>query len=118
MVVGLNVTLIVQLPPGLTVVPQVCVSLNGPAMAILLTFRTPRPVFLSVTTLTALLVNTTLVEKVTLVGENVTAGNTPAPVSGSDCGLLGALSVTLTTAVRVPVAEGLKIRVMLQLPLG
>src|SRR5438128_8764078 len=51
MVVGLKVTLIVQLAPGVTVMSQVCVWVNGPVTAMLLTVRTPRPVFLSVTTL-------------------------------------------------------------------
>ena len=53
--------------------------------------------------------------KVRLVGENVTAGDTPTPVSDSVCGLTGALSVMLTAAVLVPVEEGVKVTVMLQL---
>jgi hypothetical protein len=53
-------------------------------------------------------VNTGWVGKVRLVGENIAAGNTPTPVSGTDCGLPGALSVTVTAAFRVPVAVGVK----------
>ena len=114
-VMGLNLTLIVQLAPGLTVV-QVFVWLNEPVTAILLTIRTPRPVLVSFTDLALLVVNTTWVEKVRLVGENVTAGNTPTAVNGSVCGLPGTLSVMLTAAVLVPVAEGVKVTVMSQLP--
>lgn len=39
----------------------------------------------------------------------------PVPVKGMVCGLPGALSVTLTCAVRVPVAEGVNFRLMVQL---
>jgi hypothetical protein len=52
------------------------------------------------------------------VGENVTAGNTPTPVSGTDCGLPGALSVTLTAALRFRVAAGVNVTLMLQVPYG
>src|SRR5207245_5781175 len=118
MVVGLKVTLIVQLALGFTGVPQVFVWANGPVLAMLLTISTPRPVLVSVTVLALLPVKTTWVGKVTLVGENVTAGKTPTPLSGTDCGPPGALSVMLTAAVRVPVEEGLKVTVMLQLANG
>lgn len=56
------------------------------------------------------------VGNVRLVGENVTAGNTPTPVNGSDCGLLGALSVMVTAAFLVPVAVGVKVTLIWQLP--
>ena len=52
------------------------------------------------------------------MGENVTAGKTPTPVSGTDCGLPGALSVTFTAALRFPVAAGVKVTLMLQLLFG
>ena len=53
-----------------------------------------------------------------MVGENVTAGETPTPVSGTFCGLPGALSVTLTAALRFPVAKGVKVTLILQVPFG
>ena len=115
---GLKVTLIVQLAPEATLLPQVFVWLNGPVTEILLMSKIPRPVLVSLTGCAGLLVNTTWSGKVRLVGESVTAGDTPTPVNGSACGLLGALSVTLTVPVRVPVAEGLNVTVILQLPLG
>jgi len=66
--------------------------------------RTPAPVFVSVTGCAGLVVKTSWFGKVRLVGEKVTAGATPTPVSGTDCGLPGALSATLTAAFLVPVA--------------
>jgi hypothetical protein len=115
MVVGLNVTLIVQLALGLTVV-QVFVWLNEPVTAILLTIRTPRPVLVSFTVLALLVVNTTWSGKVRLVGVNVTAACVPTPVREVFCGLLAASSAMVTAAFLVPVAFGLKVTLMLQLP--
>ena len=45
---GVNVMLIVQLPTGFTVAPQVFVWANGPVTAMVPTVRIPRPVFVSV----------------------------------------------------------------------
>src|SRR5260370_28849996 len=53
-----------------------------------------------------------------LVGVNVTAGNAPAlpvPVRVTECGLPLALSVTVTLAVRVPIAIGENVTAILQL---
>ena len=47
--VGLKVTLIVQLFPGLTVDPQLFVCVNEPVAAIFVMLRIPRPVFESMT---------------------------------------------------------------------
>ena len=52
------------------------------------------------------------------MGENVTAGRTPTPLSGTDCGLPGALSVMLTAAFRVPVPVGVKVTLILQILFG
>jgi hypothetical protein len=75
--------LIVQLAPGFTVALQVFVWANGPDGAILPTVRIPRPVLVSVTFLAALVVKIVWSGKVKLAGENVTAGDTPTPESGS-----------------------------------
>ena len=40
------------------------------------------------------------------------------PLNGSDCGLPVALSVIVKAAVRVPVADGVKVTVMVQLSFG
>jgi hypothetical protein len=42
----------------------------------------------------------------------------PTPVSGTDCGLPEALSVTLTAALRFPVVVGVKVTLILQLLFG
>src|SRR5437879_2045149 len=114
MVVGWKITVIVQLVPGLNRTPaQVFVWVNGPLAATFVMLKIPGPALASVTVSAWLLVKTTWVGNVRLVGEKVTAGSTPTPVNGSDCGLLGALSVMPTAAVRVPEAEGLNVTVML-----
>jgi hypothetical protein len=46
----------------------------------------------------------------------VAVSSKPTPVSGSNCGLSDALSVMLTAALRLPVADGVKVTLMLQLP--
>ena len=56
--VGLNVTLIVQLAPAATLVPQVSVAEKSPPAAMLVTLNTALPVLLSVTGWAALLVPT------------------------------------------------------------
>ncbi len=116
MAVGLNVTLIVQLAPAATLVPHVLVSLNWLLAAILEIVKSPAPLLVRVTVLALLVVKTTWVEKVRLVGESVTAGFTPTPVTEAVCGLPGALSVMLTAAFLVPTATGVKVTVITQLP--
>ena len=70
------------------------------------------PVLVSVTVCGALVVLTSCVAKVRVVGESVTVGAIPVPVRLTVCGLPGALSVTLTVPVRVPAAVGAKDTVM------
>jgi len=48
----------------------------------------------------------------------VKAGAIPVPLSATVCGLPAALSVILTDAVRLPVAEGVKVKLTVQLALG
>ena len=75
----------------------------------------PKPVFVSVTVCEGLLVKTTVVGNVSVVGESVSKGSTPVPLKDAVCGLPGALSVTLREAVREPVVEGVKVTLMVQL---
>ena len=112
---GLKVTLIAQLAPGAILVPQVFVWLNWPVTAMLLMVRVPVPVFVSVTVWALLVVKTTWVEKVRLVGESVTAGCVPAPVRATVCGLLAELSVVVSVAVRVPDSVGVNVTLVAQL---
>jgi hypothetical protein len=114
-VVGVNLTVNVQLPPGVTLVPQVLVWLNGPVTEILAMLRIPRPVLVSVAVWAALVVKTTWVEKISLTGEKDTAGNTPTPESGTICGLLEALSVNVRLPVIFPAVLGVHNKVTMQL---
>jgi len=67
------------------------------------------PALLNVIFWTVLLDPTFTLPKLRLAGDRVTVAAVPVPVSGTDCGLPAALSTTLTLAVRVPVAVGLKV---------
>jgi hypothetical protein len=60
-------------------------------------------------------VPTTWLAKVRLVGEMLTAGAVPVPVRLTLCGLPAALSVRVIAAVRVPLAAGVKVTLIVQL---
>src|ERR1039458_10422396 len=111
---GLKVTLIVQEAAGFTVAPQVFVWANGPDAAMLPTVRIPRPLLVSVTFLAALAVKIVWSGKVKLVGENVTAGDTPTPERGSVWGVPGALSLTEMEPVRGPGGLGGDVTLIVQ----
>ena len=53
-----------------------------------------------------------------LVGERLTAGAEPVPERLTVCGLPAALSEMLTEAVRVPVAPGVKVTLIVHVPLA
>jgi hypothetical protein len=110
--------LIVHFAPGPRLSGQLLAWLNGLVTLMWSIFKTPAPGLVSVTACALLVVKTNWVGKVRLVGENVTAGSTPTPVSETDWGLPGALSVMLTAAVRLPTAEGVNVTLILQLRLG
>ena len=80
-VVGLKVTLIVQLALGFSVGPQVLVWVNGPVATMLVRFRLSTPLLLRVTDLELLVVETTWTGKVRLAGDTVAAGNRPKMVN-------------------------------------
>jgi len=115
--VGLNVTLKVQLAPAAKEAPQVCVCKKFPALvpviAIELIVSAAVPTLVRVTVLAALVVPTVTVPKLKLVGDSLAV--VPTPLSGTTCGLPGALSVTLKEALRVPVAAGLNVTLKVQL---
>ena len=71
------------------------------------------PTLVNVTALAALVVPTVTEPKFKLVDESFAV--VPEPLSGTDCGLPEALSVTLTAALRVPLAVGLKVTLIVQL---
>jgi hypothetical protein len=63
-------------------------------------------------------VPTSCAEKVKEVGERLTTGAVPVPVRLTVCVVGLALSVMVTTPVRVPVAVGLKVTLRVQLALA
>ena len=67
-----------------------------------------------------LVVPTVWLENVKLVGAKLMVGvaAAPVPVSATVCGLPEALSAMLTEAVRVPEAEGVKVMLMVHVPLA
>jgi len=119
--VGLNVTLIVQLPPPATELPQVFVSAKSavlvPVMLMLVMLKLVFPVLLRVTLCAVLVVPTFWLLNVRLVTERLAVADAvPVPVRLTVCGLPAALSEMLTNAVRVPVAVGLNVTLIVQLP--
>jgi hypothetical protein len=59
-------------------------------------------------------VSTGWLSKERLVVERLAAGAVPVPLRLAVCGLPVALSVTLTEAVRLPLAEGVKVTLIVQ----
>jgi hypothetical protein len=124
---GVKVTLIVQVALAASVLGlmgQVSVSPKSlafaPLTAMLLNMSAAVPLLVSMIARVALVVPTFWFPKLTLVGLRVTAGAeiTPLPVSATLCGLPLALSLTLTVAVRGPVADGVKVTLIAQFALA
>jgi hypothetical protein len=120
-----KVTVMVHCAPAARVLllpGQVLVCANSvalvPVMAMLLMVRGPVPLLVSVTVCPALVVPVVWLAKLRLEGLKVTAGAVPVPERPTVWGLPVALSVMATLAVRLPVAEGLKVTLMLQLALA
>ena len=110
---GVNVTAIVQLAPAASELPHVVFSAKSPAlvpvMVRLVMLKLALPGLLRVTDCAELVTSIGWVPKATLVGERLAAGPVPVPLRLSDWGLLAALSVNTTEAVRVPAALGLNV---------
>jgi hypothetical protein len=83
--VGLKVTLIEQLAPAATLVPQVFdwakSPLFVPVIVMLVRFREAPPVFERVSVCAALVEPTNVLEKVSDPGARLAAGATPVPIS-------------------------------------
>jgi hypothetical protein len=121
--VGVNVTLITQFAPAASVagligqaVAPVLVCAKSPNAAMELIVRGPVPVFVSVTVCAALVVLSSWLPKLRLVGANPTAGVgfAPIPVSAMFCGLVLSLSVSCNVAVSLPTTVGLKVTLTVQ----
>ena len=122
-VFGLNVMLMVQLPPAATELPQSLLSLKLADAPILVMRSDAVPVFDSVTAWGALVVPTTTLPKSRLVVESRTVAapppappldDTPLPASVSVCD--PAPSYAVTVPVCGPVKVGVKATVIAQLP--
>jgi hypothetical protein len=84
LVLRIELDVIVQLALGLRLLGQLFVWWNEPVTLMWLIFRTPAPVFVSLTCCAGLVVKTTWSGNVRLGGEKVTPGDVPTPVSGID----------------------------------
>src|SRR5262249_24084801 len=107
--------LMVQVPDGLTVLPQVLVCEKSaafvPVKLMLLIARLVVPLLVRVTAFTALLVPTTWLLKVMVLGSRVTVKFVPLPFRETLCVPIKVLSEKLMFAVRVPLLTGEKVTV-------
>src|SRR5467141_1122412 len=122
--VGINVTLIVQLAPaasgvaggviGQGVAPGLAAKSPDAVMETIV--RGPVPVLVSVTVCAALVVFSSWLPKVRLVGASPTAGVgfAPVPVNAMFCGLVLSLSVSCNVAVSLPTTVGLNVTLTVQ----
>ena len=118
---GVKSTAIVQLAPAATEVPQllVCAKLLAlaPVTARLVRFKVLAPVLVSVTVCTVLVIAIDSLPKDKLLGETLTVGDVLAPVPErlTVWEPPTALSVMVNKAARVPLADGVKVKVMVHL---
>ena len=121
--VGAKVTLMLQLPPATTELPQLLDSLKSPLFApvtaMLVMVKAAVPVLVRVTGCAELVIPRVWLPKVRLVELRLTVGPPPVPVRFTLCVLpatLLLLSVMVTAAVRVPGSVGVKVTLIVQLP--
>jgi hypothetical protein len=113
-VVGENVTLIVQLVLLASVVVQVEPDTEkGPTVEMEMPVNVVGRLFLSVTFLATLVVPTLTLPNARLVGVTV-AWATPVPETGTVCGLPGALSATLRIPLAGPIVVGVNVTFTVQ----
>ena len=114
-VVGVKVTLIVQLEPAATELPQVLVWAKSPEGLMRSGVRAPLAVLVRVMVCGELVVDTVCAGKLKAVAERLTPGATPVPLSATVWGLLPAKSVIVSVPVWVPDAVGRKLTLIVQL---
>jgi len=121
---GVNVTLIVALPPGATVIGSGLALYakspgKAPMMVMLEIMRLLVPELPTTTGVAVLGVFRLWLPKFKLAGVSVMTGApVPVPVNDTICGLPVALSVTVSVAVRRPTPAGLKLTPIDVRPLG
>ena len=108
--VGVNVTVIVQLPPPATPPPHVLLVRKSLVLALIEVMPSdPTPLVVSVMDCPELTPPTGCAMKLRLVAESVTAGGArPTPVSGTLRGLCAELSKICSDADKLPIASGTK----------
>jgi hypothetical protein len=117
---GVNVTTMVQCPPGnngleVEQVPLLVTPKSLRLVVILENFTLVFRVLVQVTVCVWLVVNSTVEGKINELGRHTTGSN-PSPDNVIVCGLFGALSVMVMAPVRVSIAVGVKVTDMVQLP--
>ena len=106
-VVGANVTLMLQDPPGATAALQELVSAKGAAAVTDVTVKDAVPPFVTVTVCATLVVPTVWPLKLSAAGAKVTVGwASPVPVSNTTWGLPAAVSVMVKAPTLEPATEG------------
>lgn len=120
---GVNVILIAQLAPAASEAGQVLLKTANsdaftPPRVTLLIVRLAPPVLVSTTAWAAVVAPAEVPVKVKLLGARLTAGARPVPLRLMLCGLPVALSAMVTAPLRVPLAVGVKVRAIVQAPLG
>jgi hypothetical protein len=116
--VGVNVTVIRQLPPAATLPTQFVLALKSPLPVTELIAPTTFPLFDTVTVWLVLAPRLTL-PRFALAGLNPITGSNPIPLNPTLCAdpaIPPVLSVTTKLAVRDPCAVGLNVTVTAQLP--
>ena len=116
--VGLKLTLMLHAADAATLLPQVLVAEKSPEGAPTVTFIATEPVFVRVMFWPALLTPTSPLANVRVPDEAVAERTPPVPVKLMVCVVGLALSVMVTTPLRVPLAVGLKVTEMVQDPFG
>lgn len=122
--VGVKVTLIVQVAPMASVVPQVVVSANevgdAPPMVMAIAASAAALLFVKVTVFAGLVALMDWLPNATVVGVRNTAAGAAVPVPMSEivCGLPAALSVIMSAALSSEVVDGVKTTAMVQVELA
>ncbi len=112
--VGVNTTLMVQVPKAATLAPQLVVdTLKSPVVEIETLVSATFRWFVSVNTFAGLVVPTVRAAYVTLAGVNA-AGIPPVPDSATVCGLFEALSLIVSVPVSTPTTVGVKVTLIWQ----
>jgi len=112
--VGVKVTFTVMLLPGVTVIGnEPAAKAKSPAFAPVIArlevVRLAVPVLAMMMGVTALLVFTSWLPKLTATGLTPKTGAMPVPLRGTLCGLPAALSVIDSETARLPLAAGVKV---------